>query len=89
MQTGALTLPQLLDKMSYTPARLLRIPAGSLRAGMPADIVLFDPDTSWTVDPERLHGKSKNTPFKGMTLKGKVKTTILAGRVVYQDMDCR
>ena len=46
-------------------------------------MVLFDPEKRWTVDPEALHGKSKNTPFKGMELKGKVAMTILEGRIVY------
>ena len=51
--------------------------------GANADVVLFDPEKEWVVDPEKLHGKSKNTPFKGMELKGKVALTIFRGRVVY------
>ncbi len=80
---GVLTLPEILAKMSWNPARILNIPAGTLRTGANADVVLFDPEKKWLVDPERLHGKSKNTPFKGMTLQGKVAMTIFRGRVVY------
>lgn len=80
---GVLALPEILAKMSWNPARILNIPAGTLRTGANADVVLFDPEKKWVVDPERLHGKSKNTPFKGMTLQGKVAMTIFRGRVVY------
>ena len=83
---GVLTLPQILEKMSTAPARILGIPAGTLQVGANADVVLFDPQREWVVDPEKLHGKSKNTPFKGMKLKGKVALTIFRGRIVY---DCR
>ena len=69
--------------MSTNPARILGIPAGTLQIGQSADVVLFDPDLKWTVDVNRLHGKSKNTPFKGMTLKGKVLTTIFHGKKVF------
>ena len=50
-----------------------------------ADVVLINPDEEWTVDAGKLHGKSKNTPFKGRTLTGKVKKTILGGKVVFED----
>ena len=80
---GELSLSQVVEKMSCNPAKILHIPAGSLKVGAPADVVLFDPEKRWTVDPEALHGKSKNTPFKGMELKGKVAMTILEGRIVY------
>lgn len=85
VKPGLLSLSALIDKMSTSPARLLHIPGGTLKTGAPADIVLFDEREEWTVDPEKLHGKSKNTPFKGMTLCGKVKLTLLGGRVVYRD----
>ncbi len=85
--TGRLSLSRLLWLMSAEPARLLGIPGGTLRVGAPADIVLFDPDQEWVVDPAKLHGKSRNTPFKGMTLRGRVKATLLGGRVVYRSAD--
>lgn len=80
---GVLSLSQVIEKMSVNPAKILGIPAGTLAVGANADIVLFDPERSWTIDPDALHGKSKNTPFKGMTLKGRVVTTIFHGRKVF------
>ena len=85
---GVLTLPQILEKMSTAPAGILGIPAGTLQVGANADVVLFDPQREWVVDPEKLHGKSKNTPFKGMKLKGKVALTIFRGRIVYDGRYC-
>lgn len=87
VHAGHLSLMELLCAMSTAPARLAGIPAGTLSVGAPADIVLFDPDEEWTVDVEKLHGRSKNCPFKGMTLKGRVKKTFCGGRLVY-DADC-
>lgn len=85
VKTGYRTLPQLIAAMSCTPARLLGLPGGTLSPGAPADLMLFDPQERFRVDPERLHGKSRNTPFKGMTLFGRVKLTLLGGRVVYDE----
>ena len=82
---GLLSLPQLINKMSLAPAKILNIPAGSLSVGENADIVIFDPNEEFTVDVNKLHGKSKNTPFKGMKLYGKVKYTVLNGNIVYKD----
>lgn len=85
VHTGVLTLPELIAKMSYNPAKIVGIDAGTLQNGKAADIVLFDPDEEWTVDVDKLHGKSKNCVFKGMTLKGKVKMTLLDGQIVFDD----
>ena len=85
VKTGLLTLGELIEKMSVNPARILGIPAGTLQIGAPADIALIDPDERWTVDVNKLHGKSKNTPFKGKHLRGKVKMTVLGGEVVFAD----
>ena len=71
--------------MSVNPAKILGIEAGTLSTGAPADIALVDLDEVWTVDENKLHGKSKNTPFKGRQLCGKVKKTILGGRIVFDD----
>lgn len=83
--TGLLTINELIAKMSTTPAKIININAGTLKVGAPADIALFDINEKWTVDVENLHGKSKNTPYKNMTLQGKVKYTIKDGEVVYKD----
>ena len=83
VKTGILPFDELVKKMSVNPAKILGISAGTLSVGAPADIALVDLDEKWTVDVEKLHGKSKNTPFKGMTLTGRVRKTILDGSVVY------
>lgn len=80
---AVMTPGEIIRKMSTAPAEILGIPAGTLKIGANADVVLFDPEQTWVVDENRLHGKSKNTPFKGMTLKGKVVTTIFRGRKVF------
>lgn len=82
---GDFSLIDIARLMSTTPANILRINAGSLKQGANADIALVDINKEWTVDPDKLHGKSKNTPFKGMTLKGKVVMTVLDGEVVYKE----
>lgn len=86
VKPGYLTLPALVKKMSLNPARLLKLPVGVLKEGAPADFVLFDEARQWTVDRERLHGKSQNTPFHGRTLSGKVIMTVCRGEIVYQEM---
>ena len=85
VHAGHISMKDLLRAMSTAPARLTGIPAGTLQIGAAADIVLFDPDEEWTVDVAKLHGKSVNCPFKGMTLKGKVKKTFCGGRLVFDD----
>lgn len=84
VKTGKLTINQLIEKMSTNPARIINIDAGTLQQGKNADIAIFDPEESYTVDIKKLHGKSKNTPFKNLTLQGKVKYTILDGKVVFE-----
>ena len=79
-----MSLLDLVKLMSTNPANLLRLLGGTLREGSLADIVLFDPDRSWTVDAEKLHSKSKNTPFDGLELTGRVVRTILGGKTVFE-----
>lgn len=84
VKTGILSLEALVEKMSANPAKILGINAGRLSVGLPADIALIDVNEEWTLDADKLHGKSKNTPFKGKKLWGRVKKTILDGRVVFE-----
>ena len=70
--------------MSVNPARLYGLQAGELGVGRPADIVLFDPGEEWTVSEADIHSKSKNSPFIGMTLRGRVIYTISGGKVIYR-----
>lgn len=83
--TGKISMKRIVQMMCVNPRTILGISGGSFSEGMPADIAIFDPDEEWTVDVEKLHSKSKNSCFKGMTLKGKVKMTILDGNVVFED----
>ena len=83
--TGFMDLSDILKKMTFHPACILRIPKGRLAIGADADILIFDPEEKWTVDPERFASKGRNTPFDGAELQGKVKYTIVDGRIVYQD----
>ncbi len=86
VDAGLCPIETLIDKMSTTPARLLHLPLGELKEGREADIAVADLSASDTVDPNRLHGKSKNAVFKGMTLKGKIVCTICRGQIVYQQL---
>lgn len=85
VKRGLLSFEKLVEKMSVNPAGILGINAGTLAVGAPADIALVDLDEEWVVDVDKLHGKSKNTPFKGRRLCGKVKKTILGGKVVFDE----
>lgn len=78
-----LPLSFVIDKMSTAPAKLLQLDAGTLRPGAPADLVLFDPQERWTVDPADFASKGRNTPFGGWELTGRVRTTIVDGEIVY------
>lgn len=82
--TGKLPLDRLLALMASNPAAILGIQKGHISPGDDADIVVFDPDELWTVDPSRFKSKGRNTPFTGMTLKGKVKYTIVGGSVKFK-----
>lgn len=77
-------LPRLLHAMSTRPAEILGIPGGRLERGAPADLVVFDPDMPWVVDAEKLHSRCRNTPFDEARMTGRVLTTIVAGRVVFE-----
>ena len=83
--TGTISLMHIVRLMCVNPRKILGIEGGSLGIGDIADIAIFDADESWTVDPEKLHSKSKNTCFKGMTLRGRVKYTLVNGKIVYED----
>ena len=78
-----LPLSFVIEKMSTAPAKILHWNAGTLAVGAPADIVLFDPDEEWTVDPARFASKGRNTPFAGWKVKGRVHRTLVDGKTVY------
>lgn len=82
--SGDVALPRLLAAMSSRPAEILGLPQGRLEKGAPADLIRFDPDAPFVVDPAKLHSRCKNTPFDGALLQGVVSTTVVAGEIVYE-----
>jgi dihydroorotase len=83
---GDLTLPQLFRAMSLNPATRLGLPGGRLSTGAPADLVLFDADAPFVMDRAKLLSKSKNTPFDGARMQGKVLATFVAGTQVFGEL---
>ena len=84
VHTGKLTLNQLVERMSLSPAKVLGLNKGSLQVGMPADITIVDVDSSYLIDPETFYSKGRNTPFAGKKVYGTVYYTIVDGEVVYK-----
>ena len=82
---GHLSLPQLWRAMSFNPAQRLGLPVGRLAVGAPADLVLFDTDAPFVLDRFTLMSKSKNTPFDGARMEGKVLGTWAGGRRIYAE----
>lgn len=81
--TGKMSLAEVIRKMTINPARILRLNKGSMGLGADADLTIFDPDEEWVIDPSDFRSKGRNTPFAGMKVKGKVKYTIVGGKIVY------
>jgi len=81
---GHLGLLQVLKLVTSAPARLMGLPAGRLEKDAPADLVLFDPDAGWKVDADVLAGKTKNSPFDGRPVQGRVLLTVVDGRPVFR-----
>ena len=84
VHTGRLGVRRAIELLSTNPARILKLPGGSLAEGRPADITVLDPEAAVEVRAAALLSKSKNTPFDGWTLKGAAAATIVGGRIVYQ-----
>jgi len=79
-----LSLPQLFRALSLNPANRLGLPCGRLSEGAPADLILFDPNSPFLLDRFQLNSKSKNTPFDGQRMQGRVLATFVDGQKVYQ-----
>ena len=79
-----LPLTKTLARVTSDPARILGVQAGRIEPGAPADLVVFDPGQHWRIAPDALKSQGKNTPFLGYELAGRVRSTIVAGRVVYE-----
>ena len=80
---GAMSLLDVMERLSARPAAILDLEAGRLSPGAPADLVLFDPDRAWRIEPERFRSKSKNSPFEDHPARGAVLATIVDGRPIH------
>ncbi len=83
VREAKMKLPRVIDLMTRLPAKLFNLPAGTLATDAAADICLFDPKEKWTYDARAGFSKSANSPWDGETLTGRIKTTIVNGRVVF------
>jgi dihydroorotase len=81
LRDGVLSMSELVEKMTVTPARILGLPKGTVEEGADADILLLDTDAGFTVEAERFFSKGKNTPFDGWELRGMAAATISSGKV--------
>jgi len=84
VHNGHMNLVEMLRLLTVAPADLLALPAGRLRKGAPADLVLFDPERGWKVEAGSLFSKSKNTPFDERPVQGRVLRTVIDGRTVFE-----
>jgi dihydroorotase len=83
-QEDGVPLAHALARVTSAPASALGCPGGSLAIGGPADLCVFDPDAHWTVSPATLSSQGRNTPFLGLEIPGRVRTTLVGGRVVFE-----
>lgn len=85
VKTGILSVMQMAEKMSYNPAQILGLSdKGAVAEGKKADLVIFDPNPTYTIDKNTFVSKGKNTPFHGRTVTGEVRFTLVDGKVVYE-----
>ena len=84
VREGILSAERMVDAMSTAPARNLGLEAGTLSVGVAADLTVLDPEAEWRLEPAALESKSKNTPFGGWGLKGRVERTMVGGRTVWE-----
>lgn len=82
---GYLTPMQMAAKLSYNPAKIVGLDRGNIEPGKVADIVIFNPKKSYTIDKNKFASKGRNTPFHGRKVTGKVRATLVDGRVIYED----
>jgi dihydroorotase len=84
IEPGVLTWPQLIEKLTINPARVLGIDRGTLRPDAIADVAILDPDARWTIDPSQFKSKSRNTPYGGWEVRGRAEVVLVGGQVRFQ-----
>ncbi len=87
MRDGVLPLSTLIERLSWGPARILGLDSGHLGIGAVADVCVFDPEAVWSVTPDTLRGRGRNSPFLGWELQGRVTCTLLQGQIVYTALE--
>jgi len=87
VQDGIISLHRWIETMTIAPAKLLKLPYGTLQVGRPADITILNPKESWTLSEEKILSKSHNSPFLGWKFKGKIVATIVNGKIAYGEMN--
>ncbi len=83
VQSGIIDFATLVEKMSCAPARIFHLPGGTLKKGSVADVTVFDPDNEWKVDPRNFVSKGRNSPYAGMSLRGRAVKTFVEGVEVF------
>ncbi|MFO0875939.1 MAG: dihydroorotase [Gemmataceae bacterium] len=84
IEPGLLTWPQMIEKLTINPARVLGIDRGTLQPGAIADVTVIDPAVAWTIDPTQFRSKSRNTPYAGWQVRGRAETVLVAGQVKFE-----
>ncbi|MEG6584633.1 dihydroorotase [Dendrosporobacter sp. 1207_IL3150] len=83
--TGKFSLTEIIERMSTSPARILKLDRGELKVGAAADITIIDPEFEWVVDSKKFYTRGKHTPYDGSKLKGKAVATIVNGKIIMQN----
>jgi dihydroorotase len=84
IETKRLTWPQLIEKLTINPAKVLGIDRGTLKAGAVADVTILDPTAEWTIDPSKFRSKSRNCPWAGQKVRGRAETVLVGGVVKFE-----
>ena len=84
IEPGHLTWPQLIGKLTMNPAKVLGIDRGTLRSGVDADVTVIDPTAEWVIDPTKFRSKSRNCPFAGWKVHGRVHAVIVGGELKHE-----
>jgi dihydroorotase len=84
VESGVLSLQQMVEKMSWNPAQILGLPCGTLQEGHPADLIVVDTEETYAIDKNTFASKGHNTPFDGWKVRGRVLYTVCDAQIVYK-----